>query len=210
MIPRREMEAADLASVLSRLRVFLATREDAWWYRGQMTLAVDGYNNDPRELVDIPEVRALLSGLEAEWPYWAFFFNQVDDSIKLLLSCVAGSRFLGRGAVETDADLVAAALARGFGGMNMIFDRFGFPEDELEKMSNGLVEVVLTAWAARWRAARIRPTTSAKAVTSSLTAESAPPVSVSRRVNGLALGFACPLVMLAPPPTRLRARPPCV
>ena len=69
MISRREVEAADLASVLSRLKVFLATREDAWRYRGQMTLVVDGYNNDPRELVDIPEVRALLRGLEAEWPF---------------------------------------------------------------------------------------------------------------------------------------------
>ena len=145
MISRREIEAADLASVLSRLKVFLATREDAWLYRGQMTLVVDGYNNDPRELVDIPEVRALLRGLESEWPYWAYFFNQVDDSIKLLLSCVAGCRFLGRGAVEMDADLVASALARGFGGMNIVFDRFGFPESELETMSNGLVEVLQQA-----------------------------------------------------------------
>ena len=104
-----QVEQADLASVLSRLKVFLATPEDAWRYRGQMTLVVDGYNNDPRELVDIPEVRALLRRLEAEWPYWAYFFNQVDDSIKLLLSCVAGCRFLGRGAVEMDADLVASA-----------------------------------------------------------------------------------------------------
>ena len=44
-----------------------------------------------------------------------------------------------------DADLVAAALARGFGSMNMIFDRFGFPGDELEKMSNGLVEMLQQA-----------------------------------------------------------------
>ena len=88
--------------MMSRLKVFLATREDAWLYRGQMTLVVDGYNNDPRELVDIPEVRTLLRGLESSWPQWAYFFNQVDDSIKLLLSCVAGSRFLGRGAVEMD------------------------------------------------------------------------------------------------------------
>lgn len=91
LISRREIEQADLSSVLSRLKVFLATREDAWRYRGQMTLVVDGYNHDPRELVDIPEVRSLLRRLEAEWPYWAFFFNQVDDSIKLLLSCVAGA-----------------------------------------------------------------------------------------------------------------------
>jgi hypothetical protein len=30
-----------MASVLSRLKVFLATREDAWRYPGQMTLVVD-------------------------------------------------------------------------------------------------------------------------------------------------------------------------
>ena len=145
LISRREVEAGDIASVLSRLRPFLATREDAWLYRGQMTLVVDGYNSDPRELVDILEVRTLLRALESSWPHWAYFFNQVDDSIKLLLSCVGGSRFLGRGAVEMDADLVASALGRAFGGMNMVFDRFGFPEDELEKMSNGLVEVLQQA-----------------------------------------------------------------
>ncbi len=142
MISRREVEAGDIASVVFRLKPFLANREDAWRYRGQMTLVVDGYNNDPRELVDIPEVRALLCGLELAWPGWAYFFNQVDDSIKLLLCCVAGSRFPGRGAVEMDTVLVAAALKRAIGGMNMIFNRFGFPEGELEKMSNGLVEVL--------------------------------------------------------------------
>lgn len=113
LISRREVEAGDIASVLSRLKPFLATREEAWRYRGQMTLVVDGYNDDPRELVDMPAVRSILRQLEAGWPSWAYFFNQVDDSIKLLLSCVAGERFLGRGAVEMDADMVAAALSRG-------------------------------------------------------------------------------------------------
>ena len=55
--------------MLSRLKVFLATREDAWRYRGQMTLVVDGYNNDPRELVDIPEVRTLLRRLAYQAGY---------------------------------------------------------------------------------------------------------------------------------------------
>jgi len=41
LISRREVEAGDIASVLSRLKPFLATREDAWRYRGQMTLVVD-------------------------------------------------------------------------------------------------------------------------------------------------------------------------
>ena len=36
----------------------------------------------------------------------------------------------------------ATSLGRAFDGMNMIFDRFDFPEDELEKMGNGLIEVL--------------------------------------------------------------------
>lgn len=84
MISRRQVEQQDLASVLDALKLFTATREDAWRYRGQMSLVVDGYNHDPRDLVDIPEVRSLLKRLGAEWPYWGFFFNQVDDSIKIL------------------------------------------------------------------------------------------------------------------------------
>ena len=90
MISRREVEAGDIASVVPRLKVFLATREDAWLYRGQMALAVDGYSDEARELVARAEVRAFLRRLESAWPYWACLFNRVDDSIKLLLSCVAG------------------------------------------------------------------------------------------------------------------------
>ena len=145
LISRREVEQVDLASVLARLKVFRATREDAWLYRGQMSLVVDGYNSDPRELVDIPEVRNLLRRLEAAWPYWAYFFNQVDDSIKLLLSCAAGKAFLGGGAVEMDPELVGQVLGHGFGGMNLIFEEHGFPEADLEAQSHGLVEVLQQA-----------------------------------------------------------------
>lgn len=55
--------------MLTRLKVFCVTREDARLFRGQMSLVVDGYNDDLRELVDIPEVRALLKRLEADWLY---------------------------------------------------------------------------------------------------------------------------------------------
>jgi len=142
MVSRRQVEESDIVSVLVSLKPFLATREDAWLYRGQMVLSVDGYNDDARELVDIPEVRAFLRKLDLEWPYWGFFFNQVDDSIKLLGSCVCGTSFPGRGMVEIDAGKLGDFLNRGFSGMNFIFEKHGFPENELEIMSRGLVEVI--------------------------------------------------------------------
>lgn len=145
LISRREVEACDVGSVVSRLKAFVATREDAWNYKGQMTLVVAGYEHDPRELVDIGEVRDFLRGLETSWPYWAYFFSHADASISLFLSCVAGKRFLGGGRVELDPDLVAAALRRGMDGISSVFDKFGFPERELRLMSDGLIEVVLQA-----------------------------------------------------------------
>ncbi len=142
MISRRQVESADIASVLIKLKPFLAAREDAWLYRGQMSLVVDGYNEDAREIIDIPEVRAFLQLLNEQWPYWAFFFNQVDDSIKLLGCCVCGANFPGNGVIEIDGAKLVDFLHRGFGGMNFIFEKFGFPEDELKTMGDGLLEVI--------------------------------------------------------------------
>ena len=142
MISRRQIEARDIASVLKELEPFLATREDAWLYRGQMALVVDGYRDDPRELVDIVEVRDFLRSLERQWPYWAFFFNQVDDSLLVFLACVCGACHLGAGAVEIDLEQLQATLARGFNAMNSVFETHGFPETELELMSRGLMEVI--------------------------------------------------------------------
>lgn len=69
-------------------------------------------------------------------------FNQVDDTIKLLTSCVCGRRFPGQGAVEIDVEKLGAFLHRAFDRMNFLFDMYGFPESELEVMSRGLLEVI--------------------------------------------------------------------
>lgn len=142
LISRREIEFSDVCSVVDRLLTQFRDPQSIWRYRGQLTLVIDGYNQDPRELVDIREVRSFLQEFDRHWPYWAFFFNQVDDSIKLYLSCLCGSAYLGGGAVEIDGKKLGDALMRGFTAMNSIFDDHRFPEDELETMSMGVIEVV--------------------------------------------------------------------
>lgn len=142
VISRQAVEACDVASILTRLKLLLETREDAWRYRGQMTLVVDGYNDDPRKLVDITEVRAFLRELDQRWPYWAFFFNLTDDSIKLLAACVCGDNSPGASTVEINAGKLGDFLHRGSAGMNSVFYKHGFPEEELESMSRGVMNVM--------------------------------------------------------------------
>ncbi len=142
LISRRAVESMDVASVLKPLNILLAAREDTWLYRGQLSLVVDGYEDDPRALVDIPEVRAFLRAFSAAWPYWAFFFNQVDDSIIILGSCVCGAAYPGGGAVQIDAERLRSFLFDGFAGVNALFEKHGFPESENEIISRGLLEVI--------------------------------------------------------------------
>lgn len=76
---------------------------------------VDGYNDDPREIFEISEVRAFIKGLDAQWPYWFFFLSQADDSIKLLESCLCDTIEVIPGVASIDLDQMERALARHFG-----------------------------------------------------------------------------------------------
>ena len=123
----------------------LNSREVIWRYRGQVALVVDGYEDDPRELVDVPEVRTFLVRFTQAWPYWAYYFNQVDDSIILLAACLCARRLLGAGQLEIDPDKLDAFLAIGFAAMDAIFDEHRFPESELQTITEGVIEVITQA-----------------------------------------------------------------
>ena len=142
LISRREVETSDVQSVLIRLDETFANADAIWRYCGQMSLVVDGYHDDVRELVDIAEVRQFVRQLDQSWPYWAYFFNQVDGSLTLYLSCLCGGFYPGGGAVEIDGKTLGEALQRGFAAMNTIFDDYGFPDDKLEVLSNGVIEYI--------------------------------------------------------------------
>ena len=145
MFSRREVLAGDPGPAVARLNALLNSPEVIWRYRGQVALVVDGYEDDPRELVDVPEVRTFLVRFTQAWPYWAYYFNQVDDSIILLAACLCARRLLGAGQLEIDPDKLGAFLAAGFAGMNAIFDEHGFPESELQTITEGVIEVITQA-----------------------------------------------------------------
>lgn len=58
MFSRQQVETGDLAETLALLRRLTADRQTAIDFCGRISLVVDGYNDDPRELFEVPEVRA--------------------------------------------------------------------------------------------------------------------------------------------------------
>src|SRR2546422_2250281 len=48
---------------------------------------VEGWDDDPREIHLIPEIRRFYSAFHDAWPYWLYFCNLDVDSLKPLVSC---------------------------------------------------------------------------------------------------------------------------
>lgn len=85
-VSRQEVESGLYASVLGRLMVLTDTTENLALYRESMVFMVAGYDNDPRELAEIPEVRAFFRHLAREWPYFLWFLARRMGAIALFAS----------------------------------------------------------------------------------------------------------------------------
>ena len=142
LISRQAIESGNVGVIAQRLRLLNASREDIWRYRSQVCLVIDGYQDDPRALVDMPQVRAFIRTLNKVWPYWAYFLNHVDESIKIYLSCLCGAVYPGGGAVEIDREVLKQTLLMGFNAMNGLYESNGFSEKELEMHSREVIQVL--------------------------------------------------------------------
>ena len=52
---------------------------------------VDGYNDSPDEIYEIPAVRAYYRKLDQEWPYLLFFTNTELESLAVITWCLMGN-----------------------------------------------------------------------------------------------------------------------
>jgi hypothetical protein len=86
IISRAEVEAGELQGPLSVLQQ-LATRDAALQFMEGVAIAIDGYNDDPRQLFEIPEVRDYVGKLDAGFPYWLFFLTKTSESLWMILLC---------------------------------------------------------------------------------------------------------------------------
>lgn len=94
VITRQEIESGRLASVIERLHVLTDSAANVNCYRESMVFQVEGFEEDPRELAEIPEVRAYFRALTAEWPHWLWFLHRQVGAIALLLSLLCEVRVL--------------------------------------------------------------------------------------------------------------------
>jgi hypothetical protein len=139
MFSRRQVETCDIDEPLQFLRRLTADRKTALKFSGRISLVVDGYNDDPRELFEILEVRAYIKRLDQAWPYWFFFLSQADESVKLLESCLCDTIEVVPGVTSIDLDQLDQSLARHFAAMHRLREALGLPEELCEEVAEGVI-----------------------------------------------------------------------
>ncbi|MGE3261658.1 MAG: hypothetical protein AB7K68_07775 [Bacteriovoracia bacterium] len=125
VIDRMEIESGDITATYQYLTSFISNREGVLKYFGKVEVTVFGYDDDPRELYQIAEVRKFLKELDAKFPYWLALQSDKGMWIKVLFACLNKTERIG-GKVhwEKEDDTL---IPRWFMGLNEVTHRFALP-----------------------------------------------------------------------------------
>ncbi len=144
IIDRPEVEAQDISRTrefFDRLRV---TRELALENQGKVELSFFGYEDDLRELFEIPEVREYISILSPALPELFFFVRTQEptSTLKTFAFCQTNVSWVdGRSTrlvtkqVVYDTDKVADFLLFGYSGLNEMIEWLALPLEENIRIS---------------------------------------------------------------------------
>lgn len=149
VITRKEIGSGNVSSALERLHVLTDSAENVNLYRESVLFQFDGYQNDPRELCEIPEVRAYFHTLAQAWPHFLWFTHRGAGAIALLLSLLCQVRVIrspetGFGTEFTDTDEIKLVLLDFFNRGMALFSTYQIPSRFVnETVSSALEELGL-------------------------------------------------------------------
>lgn len=90
---------------------------------------IEGWDNDPREIHMVPEIRRFYSAFHDAWPYWLYFCNLDVDTLRAMTMCCLPSvntmQVDGRTQVAVNCDPLdlITFIKRDFMPMNLMCER---------------------------------------------------------------------------------------
>jgi hypothetical protein len=94
-----------------------------------MLFGIEGWDDDPREIHMVPEIRRFYSAFHDAWPYWLYFCNLDVDTLRAMTMCCLPSvntmQVDGRTQVAVNCDPLdlITFIKRDFMPMNLMCER---------------------------------------------------------------------------------------
>ena len=137
---REEVESNNIADLSERLDELVETRESAMAAMQRVVLFTDGYDDDSRELWEIPEVRLFVKRLFEACPQLFFLAYPDSGTLKLVMSCCCRFiRLLDDGRSEFDSQDFKKFMDTGFCGLNEVTQRLAISTEINRAISQDLL-----------------------------------------------------------------------
>jgi hypothetical protein len=146
-ISRREIVAGRIGDVVDRLMVLSDRREHVKRHEGTMLLEVEGYDSDPREVCEIPEVVGFVRSVNLHWPYWLYFMERSSAQVQMLLCMLTDVERVqvgqGRSAFRfKDMERVQAETVRMCQAATELIETHGIGVEAMDRMSGDVLEIL--------------------------------------------------------------------
>jgi hypothetical protein len=151
VIGRDEIEKKNILNIKEFLCRIMMSKPLARKIQGNIELIIDGYDDDIRELWQIPEVNTWFEVAEPVVKYWFYFLRSSERAaaLRVFIHSRCGARWVGdvpkvgeAGKVEIDNTLLVSLFERNFGWLNEIIAFLNFPEEENKKISFQVARLV--------------------------------------------------------------------
>jgi hypothetical protein len=144
VISKEEVDSQKVASPLGALKTLLQSPERARYFQEKVDIAFHGYDEDSRELFEIPEVRNFVYRLDEEFPYWLFFLSKHHLGLQCLLLCFLPPYLTDEAKARIFPERVRNLLLnRWIPAMNQICEYVSMSGDEIDQLTERAVNYVV-------------------------------------------------------------------
>lgn len=142
-IDRKDIEEKDISNALAFLNNLISSREVCTGLMERVEISVHGYDDDSREIYEIPEVIEFLVALDSAWPYWMLFQHPKFSWLQVMAVCLCRPARTEDGRVIFDHKLMQELIEKWFCSLNELCHTFAISLT-VNKRASATAQTILT------------------------------------------------------------------
>ncbi len=140
VISRDEVEQHDTSGPIGVLKKMLQSPERIRTFRTRVNISFFGYDQDNRELFEIPDVRDYVTRLYSDFPYWLYFLARECTGLQCLTLCMLPPFLTEDARAKTYPQRIADLLERRWiPALNHLCAAIGETDDEADQLLNSAI-----------------------------------------------------------------------